>query len=80
VVDVCSRIRQDTGLNKVCLSGGVFQNTVLLGLSTQQLKLAGFEVFYPRQLPANDGGLSLGQAVIALSKVDALDLRTQARS
>ena len=80
VLDVCCRIRVETGLKQVCLSGGVFQNALLLRLAVHLLGEAGFQVFYPRRLPANDGGLSLGQAVIALAKVNALGCRSQVRS
>src|SRR5262249_40561259 len=80
VLDVCCRIRGETGLKQVCLSGGVFQNALLLRLAVHLLGEAGFQVFYPRQLPANDGGLSLGQAVIALANVNALGRRSQVRS
>jgi hydrogenase maturation protein HypF len=49
----------------VCLSGGTFQNKYLLARSVKALQRAGFEVFLQTQVPANDGGISLGQAVIA---------------
>jgi len=65
VVDACIRIRQSDGLNRVCLSGGTFQNLLLLGLSAEGLRQLGFEVFIHQSVPPNDGGLSLGQAVIA---------------
>ena len=60
-----SFLRQQTSLNRVCLSGGVFQNGYLLGQLKSRLVQDGFEVFTHRQLPCGDGGLSLGQAVIA---------------
>jgi len=52
----------------VVLSGGVFQNRVLLEQLTQRLQHAGFSVLSHRQMPANDGGLSLGQAVVAAAR------------
>jgi hydrogenase maturation protein HypF len=62
-------LRDQTSLNRVCLSGGTFQNQYLAeGLETRLLS-AGFEVFTHREVPAGDGGLSLGQAVIAAAKV-----------
>jgi hydrogenase maturation protein HypF len=56
----------------IVLSGGVFQNKILLVLVTQQLKFAGFGVLHHRQIPSNDGGLSLGQAVVAAARQLAL--------
>ncbi|MBZ0275523.1 MAG: carbamoyltransferase HypF [Anaerolineae bacterium] len=61
---VAQQVRQDTGLTTVALSGGVFQNVTLLDLSEQFLREAGFTVLIHRQVPANDGGLALGQAMI----------------
>jgi hydrogenase maturation protein HypF len=65
VVETCRRIRLESGLNRVVLSGGVFQNTLLLELVFHGLKQAGFEVYTHHLVPTNDGGVSLGQAVIA---------------
>jgi hydrogenase maturation protein HypF len=65
VVEVCRRMKSRTGLSRVCLSGGTFQNIYLLRRSTQYLEDAGFEVFTHATVPPNDGGISLGQAVIA---------------
>jgi hydrogenase maturation protein HypF len=65
IVEVCCRIRKSDGLDRVCLSGGVFQNHLLLGLTAVQLRRLGFGVFLHAMVPANDGGISLGQAVIA---------------
>ena len=65
VADGCTRIRDHHGLNRVCLSGGTFQNLRLLGQTTDLLRQAGFEAFTHHRVPTNDGGLSLGQAVIA---------------
>jgi hydrogenase maturation protein HypF len=65
IVEVCCRIRKSDGLDRVCLSGGVFQNQLLLGLTAGQLRRLGFGVFLHAMVPANDGGISLGQAVIA---------------
>ena len=57
--------RERTGLSTVVLSGGAFQNRLLLRLTRERLRSSGFEVLTHQQVPANDGGLSLGQAVIA---------------
>jgi hydrogenase maturation protein HypF len=59
------RLREETGLNTVCLSGGTFQNAALLASALPLLRAEGFQVFQHSRVPANDGGLSLGQAVIA---------------
>jgi hydrogenase maturation protein HypF len=64
-VEVCERIARDTGLRTVALSGGCFQNRLLLALTLPALRQAGFQVLHHRQVPCNDGGLSLGQAAIA---------------
>lgn len=69
IVDVCRRIRDIEGLNRVILSGGVFQNRLLLVKTLDGLVKGGFEPFFHRRVPTNDGGLSLGQAVIAASKI-----------
>jgi hydrogenase maturation protein HypF len=63
--EVCSRIAQSDAVRRVCLSGGSFQNLYLLGRTVVELRRRGLEVFLHAQVPANDGGLSLGQAVIA---------------
>ncbi len=65
VVHVCRRLRQQTGLEAVVLSGGVFQNALLLSQAIDALELDGFRVFRHRQVPPGDGGLSLGQLAIA---------------
>ncbi|MFH0948568.1 MAG: carbamoyltransferase HypF [Elusimicrobiota bacterium] len=65
ILDVCQRLKKETKINKVALSGGVFQNLVLLEKAVGLLKKAGFEVFTNSQVPSNDGGISLGQAWIA---------------
>jgi hydrogenase maturation protein HypF len=64
-VEVCRKIRQQEGLTKVALSGGVFQNRLLSERMKGSLEKEGFTVFVHRQVPCNDGGLSLGQAVVA---------------
>ena len=58
-------MRKATGINCVALSGGCFQNRILLEGTVTELKKKDFEVYYHSQVPANDGGVSLGQAVIA---------------
>jgi hydrogenase maturation protein HypF len=65
IAEVCARIGTRDGLDRVCLSGGSFQNLYLLHHTVVELRHRGFGVFLHTQVPANDGGLSLGQAVIA---------------
>ncbi|MCU0580707.1 MAG: carbamoyltransferase HypF [Desulfobacterota bacterium] len=62
---VCGRLREDTGLEKVALGGGVFQNRTLLTEMETRLRRDGFQVFSKTLVPTNDGGISLGQAVAA---------------
>ena len=62
---MCRRLSARTGINKVALSGGVFQNRLLLKLALASLEKAGLVAFTHCTVPANDGGISLGQAVIA---------------
>jgi hydrogenase maturation protein HypF len=57
-------VRVGNSLNRVCLSGGVFHNAYLLQQLNAKLVAAGFEVFTHREVPAGDGGLSLGQALV----------------
>ena len=59
----------ETGLARVCLSGGTFQNTRLLDLVARALRASGFELFLHRKVPPNDGGIALGQAVIAAERM-----------
>jgi hydrogenase maturation protein HypF len=65
IVDSCERLRASCGLNRICLSGGTFQNLRLLGHAVTLLRENGFDVFTHQRVPTNDGGLALGQAVIA---------------
>ncbi len=65
IVETCERIRSMEKLNRVVLSGGVFQNIFLLSLVTEDLKRSGFDVYTHHLVPSNDGGISLGQAVVA---------------
>jgi hydrogenase maturation protein HypF len=65
VGDLCARMGRDTGLKRICLSGGCFQNVRLLRGCLRTLRSNGFEVFFPQQVPCNDAGIALGQAVVA---------------
>ena len=62
--EVCSSLCELYGLNRVVCSGGVFQNVFLLEKLDAQLQSTGVEVYMPQLIPANDGCISLGQAVI----------------
>jgi hydrogenase maturation protein HypF len=63
--EMCHLIADETGITQVALSGGVFQNRLLLRKAVSLLESSGFQVFTHWQVPCNDGGISLGQAVIA---------------
>ncbi len=64
-----SEIRKQTGIQKVVLSGGVWQNITLLRRTLSLLGSDGFKVYIHREVPTNDGGLSLGQAAVAASRL-----------
>jgi len=64
-VEVCRRIAAESGLRRVCLSGGTFQNVRLLGAVAAGLRASGLEVVLHAHVPPNDGGIALGQVAIA---------------
>ena len=66
-VMVSKQVRSQTSLRQVVLSGGVWQNKTLIRQTITALSASGFEVFWPHKLPTNDGGVSLGQALVALA-------------
>jgi hydrogenase maturation protein HypF len=66
IVRVSSLLREETRINKVCLSGGVFQNMVLRKLTTERLERNDFKVYNHKNIPPNDGGISAGQVAIAM--------------
>lgn len=70
-LEVCRALRRQTGLSHVALSGGVWQNAALLQEVHTGLLAEGFQVFTHQQVPANDGGLALGQAAIAAHQLNA---------
>ena len=65
IVAVCRRVRERDHREEVCLSGGTFQNVYLLERTIAGLRREGFRVYTHALVPPNDGGISLGQAVIA---------------
>jgi hydrogenase maturation protein HypF len=69
IAAMAEEIRKETGFNRVVLSGGCFQNRLLLEGCLEILNRSGFEVFTHCDVPTNDGGIALGQAVIAAAKV-----------
>jgi hydrogenase maturation protein HypF len=68
LADAILHVVQQQNITTVVLSGGCFQNRLLLELSNIRLQQAGFNVYWPQQIPPNDGGLALGQLVGAAMK------------
>lgn len=68
VLKVCKIIREKQNINTVALSGGVFQNTVLIERVINILREEKFKVYYNMEVPPNDGGISLGQTFVALMR------------
>lgn len=68
--DLAQTLGRQTGLKRIALSGGVFQNRILTRGLTQSLAAKGFEVLTHAQVPCNDGGISLGQAVAAAALLE----------
>ncbi|MBA2763547.1 MAG: carbamoyltransferase HypF [Thermoleophilaceae bacterium] len=69
IASACARLAEAGGLDTVALSGGVFQNRLLLERTSEQLVGAGLRVLRPVRLPPNDGGISYGQAAIAAASL-----------
>jgi hydrogenase maturation protein HypF len=70
-------VREQTGLGKAVLSGGCFQNRVLLEGTVRDLEKNGFEVYAHQMLPSNDGCIALGQAVVAAARIEARGTRIE---
>ncbi len=68
IATICIKIRKETGLNDVVMSGGVFQNRYLLEKSLYLLSMNKFKVYTNHLVPANDGGISLGQLLTAAER------------
>ncbi|MEN8098389.1 MAG: carbamoyltransferase HypF, partial [Chloroflexota bacterium] len=71
VLDICERLKTSEELNLVALSGGCFQNRLLLHLTHHALVESGFDVLLHRQVPPNDGGIALGQAAVATASISS---------
>jgi len=69
-LEICRRLRDERGIGTVALSGGVFQNRILLAGLRGELEQAGFCVLVHALVPPNDGGISLGQGVTALHRME----------
>ena len=65
IAEVADRLRDTTGIERVALSGGVFQNVLLLRLARAELAARDLQVLTHRLVPPNDGGLALGQIAVA---------------
>lgn len=72
IANMGRKIRAERKLNRIVLSGGVFQNVFLLEATSEILSGEGFEVFTHHRVPANDGSISLGQAAIANARLRAV--------
>ncbi|MDP3186584.1 MAG: hypothetical protein Q8M58_15100, partial [Anaerolineales bacterium] len=70
---VCCRIRSESKINMIALSGGVWQNRQLLKRTLERMQGEGFQVYIHRQVPPNDGGLAFGQAAVAIAKIRAME-------
>jgi hydrogenase maturation protein HypF len=71
LVEGIVRVAEEAGQRQVALTGGCFQNRLLSEQALSRLAAAGFEVLVHRQVPANDGGLSLGQITVAAARLEA---------
>jgi len=71
ILKMCELIRKKQKLNKVVLAGGVFQNNLLLKQTMSLLQNSDFEVIPPGIIPVNDGGISLGQAVVGYHRFES---------
>jgi hydrogenase maturation protein HypF len=74
IEDGCVLLREQHALSTVALSGGVFQNLLLLRRTAARLENSGFTVLTHSRVPCNDGGISLGQAVVAAAKSGQITL------
>ena len=75
IVRVCLMLREATGVSVAALSGGVFQNVLLLERTVAGLEQSGFQTLTHSRVPPNDGGISLGQVAVAASSLRSEDSR-----
>ncbi len=73
IVSACVKASEDTGIRSCALTGGVFQNRLLLALCEDGLSAEGFTVYRHRMIPPNDGGLALGQAVYGMARINGVE-------
>ncbi|MBE6028858.1 MAG: carbamoyltransferase HypF [Clostridiales bacterium] len=71
IVTECDKIGRDTGAKQVALTGGTFQNKILMEGVVERLRAKGFEVYYNISVSPNDGGIALGQAFVGMHKLRA---------
>lgn len=71
VVDTAAALSRETGVDRVALSGGVFQNALLADRAVAGLESVGLTVYVHRRVPCNDGGIALGQAMVASNKYNS---------
>ncbi len=69
IAETCRLIREQTGLSRVVLSGGVFLNVLLTSETCARLRSDDFEVYRHQRVPPGDGGLSLGQLAVAAAQL-----------
>lgn len=70
IMQQCKDIREKTGIGKVALSGGTFQNKIIMEETLGRLRASGFEPYYNISVSPNDGGIALGQAFVAAKTLD----------
>lgn len=68
IVEMSNKVKEEKGLNKIVLSGGTFQNRIILEKAENKLIKSGFDVFTQSEIPSNDGGIALGQLAIAAKR------------
>ena len=69
IIDQCMTIRDESGASQVALTGGTFQNKILMEGVLNQLRSCGFSPYYNISVSPNDGGIALGQAYVAMHRL-----------